>query len=331
VDDPLYEELILPGGRAAPFTLNWSVDIDPVKAKQLHALQYGFKFNPGDLYKYLVQQKTRIISNSKTAPMIQDGEKNGVLCAVVPLYRFAKTVISPKTKTPFLHDPIARDYYLKDLEKILTHPKEHNLGAIYMGDELNDHVCETAIDIFENQRQNYPFINQFDAEVKSTFGGGKWGMPDSFKDNSAGRWIAFHRYLNSKQTQLMREAYQLTKKISPTTPFIADDPIDGSNVNDYATWRGSFDIATCQLYPIGNPESCGFAYNVKRLKDLSGATLVQPCAHIERYAGNWTLEETLAMLSQAVRGGANGWHYYPADTMGLRGGKNYMISEYFGP
>ena len=294
-------------------------------------LQYGFPYNRVKVFKDAERNKLIFISNPGTAKdNIEDGQKYNVNVdnLVIPFFRYANV---PKVNNKvFLPDPIVTESYLASVKKIITERKLNHAWGIFMGDETSEEMINHGILFFEKRRNQYAYIRNLDAEIKKKYGNGKWGIPHSKNDPNSGRWIAFYQFMSINLADLMHKTYKIVKKQVPELKLVTYDPIDLSNAYDYALWRGSFDIATMQLYPKSNPFLAEFAQGVKKIRDLSGAKDVRPIAHVEHYAGNFTLEETLAMLSQAVRGGANGWHYFIADTIGLRSGLKYLTSDTFG-
>jgi cellulose/xylan binding protein with CBM9 domain/F5/8 type C domain-containing protein len=323
VKNPLYKEL-LPEKTSLPVrSFMWTHDTHVSKLTN-QGLQYGFSYSKAKVLKDA--ERDRLIYITNPSMVKASGSIDNL---VMPFYRYAN---APKiNKRTFLPDPVVTASYLKSAKQVIAERKPNHIWGISMGDETGEITINTGVLLFEKMRNQYDYIRNLDAEIKKNYGGGKWGIPHSRNDHTPGRWIAYYQFISINLANLMHTTYKIVKKQAPELKLVTYDPVDLSNAYDYALWRGSFDIATMQLYPKSNPFTTEFAQGVKKIRDLSGAKDVRPVAHVEHYANNFTLEETLALLSQAVRGGANGWHYYIADTIGLRGGgAKYLTSDTFG-
>ncbi len=325
--NPLYEELAAEVPCPLP-VLRWLHEKN-IQEITSQALQYGFAFDPNIIFQELSESNNLIFESYGQLLKKQDFfQKLKLKTVTYPDYRGAD-VPATKGKAKFLGDPMAEDFYLNQVRDMAVNSAKYPLGAISYGDEIGDKTLRTLV-TFHQEKQDYPLIRELDAKIRRDYGGGKWGIPESMFDKTPGRWMAVHRFISDQQTSLMSRAYQIVKEHAPSLPFVSDDPIGGAITPDLARWRGNFDIATVQLYPSRNPELADFAFNTKKLKDLTGAKDIRPCVHVEHYAANFTLPETLALMSQALIGGATGWHFYLADTIGARNGKKYLTGEYFG-
>jgi F5/8 type C domain/Carbohydrate family 9 binding domain-like len=330
VKNPLFKEL-LPKEASVPVrSFMWMHDTLAGRLSK-QGLQYGFPYSKAKVFKDAKHNKLIYLTNPfMVKNNAEYAQKHNVTAdyLVMPFYRFAN---APKIKKrTFLPDPVVSASFLASVKKIIAERKGRHIWGISMGDETGEANVNKGILFFEKMRNKYDYIRNLDAEIKKKYGGGKWGIPHSRNDPNPGRWIAYYQFISINLANLMHTTYKIIKKEAPELKLVSYDPVALSNAYDYALWRGSVDIATMQLYPKSNPYLTEFAQGVKKIRDLSGIKDVRPVAHVEHYAGNFTLEETLAMLSQAVRGGANGWHYYIADTIGLRGGVKYLTSDTFG-
>lgn len=328
-DQPLYQELVAAMPEPLP-SFRWFHEKEHYLIIS-QALQFGFAFDQARVYRDIVATNNLIytgyheLANEQSAQYRQNFNMRLI---VNPDHRRVDIPATSK-KAKFLGDPLAEARFLEQVEELCDRRQELNLGAIIFGDERAEHAIATLV-AFHQEKQDYPLIAEINEKIKREYGGGTWGIPESMTDPAPGRWIATHQFISVQLASLLERAYRIVKRKAPDLPLVTDDPVDGATTQDMAMWRGNFDIATAQLYPRRNPDLADFAYNTKKVKDLSGAKVMQPCAHVEHYAGNFSLAETRALMGQAVIGGANGWHLYLADTIGRRSGKSHLITEYFG-
>ena len=330
VRNPLYKEL-LPEEASSPVrSFMWIHDTLSGRLIQ-QGLQYGFPYSKFQVFKNAKSNKLIYCTNPYTAGVNAEyGQKYNVMVdnLVMPFYRYADaTKINDR---PFLPDPIVTASYLENVKKIIKDRNVKRIWCIAMGDEEGEVTSDRGVLFFEKMRDEYDYIRELDEEIKKKYGGGKWGIPHSKTDSNPGRWIAYYQFVSINLADLMHTTYKMVKEEAPELKIVTYDPVDLSFSYDYALWRGAFDIATMQLYPKSKSFLAEFAQGVKKIRDLSGAEDVRPVPHVEHYANNFTLEETLALFSQAVRGGANGWHYYIADTTGARKGVSYLTTDTFG-
>jgi hypothetical protein len=122
------------------------------------------------------------------------------------------------------------------------------------------------------------------------------------------------------------DVYDTVKAINPQVKVVSIDPNALlSYPQDRTRWR--CDILTNQTYAAGSSDRCRAGWAVKMLVDLSNAKEVWPCMHVENYPACFSGEEVLEEMSQAVRNGANGWHFYPCDVDGNRSDHSFFADE----
>lgn len=225
-------------------------------------------------------------------------------------------------------DPVIDQAVLDKVDHLMQTTPQY-IWAIYAGDELIEKIDSGGVDTFASSTKP-AYMTQADAEVKSLYGNGVYGIPLSKDDTNPYRWIAYRRWLVQKLTDRMGSVYNRIKATHPDMKLISYDPIAGHHPFDYSSWYGKCDILTHQLYPLQNPNLATFGFTTKLIKDLSGIEEVWPCFHVENYAGSFTPEEVLEMVSEGFRNGATGFHLYLPDTIGLSTGINYLGHEYYG-
>ncbi len=330
-ENPLYRELLSdePAGLAGHGSFTWLHGlVEPFMRP--FAMQYGTRYVADEMYKMFADEKLQVVINqmfitSKYHGYYKRGVANGMKFVVYPMANASRE----RRHTPFLPDPAVQLEYMKDIEAL--EPHRSNIFAVFWGDEAVDFIEKDAIEFFNRKKDSYEFIRNADAEVKAKYGFGKYGIPESADDRNPYRWIAFRHWLNDRLVDFYRRAYRKVKSISPDLLVVSDDPTARQDmVYGYSDFAGTCDILTHQLYPLKEPDVECFGFLTKYITDLSGMREVWPVMHVEEYACSFTPEETLEKISESVRCGASGIHWFLNDTANLRAGKKYMHFEYYG-
>jgi len=334
ISNPLYKELWSqePAGLAKNGGMYWS-HLKDYNELRTFALQYGLRYIYEETFKDSAENKLMTIGAYPEIEKLADmNRKYGVKFIYRPNFKVPDAPhASAHTKTaiPFIFDPRCQKKYFQTIKDMRG--MKDMIWAVFFGDELSETAITTGINLFAEKKDSYPYIRQVDKEVKKLYGGGVYGIPESMNDPNPYRWIAYRHWLNDKLIAMMKQTYVETKKISPDIYVISDDGISAQNcVYDFSQFKDVCDIITNQLYPKRNPDLDDFGFLTKYIADLSSCKEIWPCPHIEEYGYSFTPEEVLAKLSETVRSGATGFHYYLSDTIGRRTKKKYLYSEYFG-
>lgn len=196
--------------------------------------------------------------------------------------------------------------------------------GIYTSDEMEFSTWINACTLFWYFPTEYPAILTVDQDIKTKYGAGKYGMPLCYYDTNPYRWRAFNAWVADQIVSFQSDVYDTVKALNPDVKVVSNDqqasltyPIDRT--------RMRCDILTGQTYAAGDPNRCRGGYEVKMMVDLSNASEVWPCMHVENYPACFTPDDVLEELSQAVRNGATGWHLYPCD----ENGRSYTNSTFF--
>lgn len=321
---PLYKELLgdEAPGLASRGSLTWVHGLVEMFMRPF-ALQYGFRYSVSEMNRMFVDDKFIVIVPSAVIFnenfYYKNGIKEGMKFAVYPLQR----------KTPFLLDPAIQGKYLEDIRKLA--PYKDHIAALYWGDEMNEAIEKNALALFGDKKNPSEFMRMADAEVREKYGFGKYGIPESAGDDNPFRWIAFRAWINDTLVKFYKHAYKEVKTLYPEMLVVSDDPTARQDmVYGYSDYDGVCDIITHQLYPQKNPDIEEFGFLTKYIRDLSGMKEIWPVPHVEEYGCSYTPEDVLEKLSETVRSGATGFHWWFNDTVGLRSGTKYMHFEYYG-
>lgn len=322
--NPLFKELLgdEPAGLAKNGTLMWIHGLVEFFMRPF-ALQYGFRYSVAEMNKLFVDEKFIVIVPASVVLnenfYYKNGIKEDMKFAVYPLLR----------KTPFLLDPAVQEKYLEDIRKLT--PYRDHIAVIFWGDEMNESIEKQAIELFQKTTNPDSFIRKADAEVREKYGFGKYGIPESAGDNNPYRWIAFRKWENDTLVNFFKRAYKEVKTLYPGVLVVSDDPTARQDmIYGYSDYDGVCDIITHQLYPWKNADLEEFGFLTKYIRDLSGMKEIWPVPHVEEYGCSYTPEDVLEKLSETVRCGATGLHYWLNDSVGLRSGKKYLHFEYYG-
>lgn len=238
-----------------------------------------------------------------------------------------------KDGKPLLMDPEVKKSFLAYAAKLKQYKKQ--LYAITFGDEVIDHQLWRFFDLQAKHKgkNTYPELDKISQEIRNKYGFGKFGPPQSPADTNVFRWIALRSYLAGKCIELHKEFKQIVNKTMPGVYVISDDTMASPGVfYDYTLLDESCcDILNAQLYPDSSEAVADFSFTSKYIRDLSPVKRLQPCFHIENYGAALTPLEMLEKVSQGFRGGANGFHWYLADTRGGRSRRSLGMERYGSP
>ena len=334
VEHPLFHEL-LSDAKPRQYPFNgwlWDPGLPPFTSLPVtfSALQYGWRYDGDALLKEIGDCKWAVCYNSVLLKRLKENGKYWNLSGA------PKILMIPRVLDSDLPDGQSHGIYVlpavqKRYMEILQDLEQYRprLAAIAIGDEISEHT-ELELIRYAAKRPDNPDVQAIDRKIKERYGRGKYGIPkESERDPLA--FIAYRRYLNEELIAFYHKIYKTIKGKYPELLVISDDMIDGQNpIYALSDWAGSFDVATRQLYPSQNPNVDSFGFCVKYMRDLTGAEALWPCSHVEEYGASFTPSEVLDELSATVRCGANGSHYYLADTRGRRSGIKYLHNDYFG-
>ena len=238
-----------------------------------------------------------------------------------------------KDGKPLLMDPEVKKSFLAYAAKLKQYKKQ--LYAITFGDEVIDHQLWRFFDLqAEHKGKNtYPELDKICQVIRNKYGYGKFGAPESPADTNVFRWIALRSYLADQCIQLHKDFKKIINKELPGVYIISDDTQASPGVfYDYTLLdENCCDILNAQLYPDSSAAVADFSFTSKYIRDLSPVKRLQPCFHIENYGATLTPLEMLEKVSQGFRGGANGFHWYLADTRGGRSRRSLCMDRYGAP
>jgi len=333
VQEPLYTELFsdMPIGLAAKDKkmLYWapSLNIAPMRS---FALQYGIRYSFEEEHERLANENLVVFDNiinfkyklEQQKKSIENLKKNGVkTCLFLEARGAGGKPISP---SPFTPDPVAFNYMAQQVHEISSYADL--LWGISCGDEHIEKNEKIGLEHFKTKKDNY--ILTANDEIKQKFGFGEFGIPLSEEDVNPFRWIAYRKWLVNKLLDLQKTVYTNIKKHYPQLHVVSYDGMGTHIAQDLSRYKESCDILTHQLYPL--PHRINFGFTTKLLKDISQVEEFWPCLHVEHYAGSFSPEEVLTLISDSFRSGATGFHIFPIDTIGVRSGFKHLIEESIG-
>ncbi len=327
-EKPLYKELWSdqPTGLVRNGSMTWNHYFSPNFL--VTALDFAIPWHLPEAMKTVHKEKLNIIvSGTALSPEwtnVVGISPAGTKFTGMTRYYEHQNIDAPRSRDgyPLLIDPRAKKAFLAGVT-LRNKPYEKHLQYIHFGDEVNEHLEEYFIDMLKHQGK-YPELDKMVETIKNQYGGGKYGPPESMADPNPYRWIAMRSFLSKELIGLHRDLKELMKKEFPNVKLISDDAGSLQNkLYDYAEMTPEVcDVTTIQLYPLRDPDVSDYSFLCKYLVDLTGIEELHPCFHVENYGETYTPLEVLERISQGVRAGAAGFHWYLADTAGARSGRN---------
>ncbi|HWL54547.1 MAG TPA: hypothetical protein VNQ90_19055 [Chthoniobacteraceae bacterium] len=322
---PLFEELIedRPDGLSRAGALIWGSAVTQVDEMSRLALRTGTEYSMDAVFQEL--KKDYAIRPIKTQgwglPSRVGYSKKYKVPVVVELDNrpaFRKGV--PKwtrsgREMPWAPDPRSIKAELDDTRKAIAISRE-NPGLVWgvmAGDEAFGHM-DKILRLMLDRKGEYPALAQTEQEIRTNYGFGKFGLPESSADTNPYRWIATQRWLNDQMLANARQVRALLREEAPGLKYISWVNHSGHFPLNISRWGEVFDIITGQLPAgTGGPDRHRWGFITKLLSDLSGSAEVWPCAHVEHYRHNHTPEETEELISQVLRNGGTGLYLWPPD------------------
>lgn len=223
-----------------------------------------------------------------------------------------------------LIDPINKKAYLDSVEKIMdVHGKDMNI--FFLGDEV------IPLNIYRGRTMNKPynskeFLTKWNNDVKAKEGGNKFGIPWNIKTNDpkfnpSDR--AYRAYMAEEITKIAEKAAAIAKKKKPSITILSDDAYGIPSVHGVQHWSRYADCGSFQLGEAGivsRKDWPGLMFISKMIKDVSILNDLTVVIHeaVSGYpTGAMSPAEMLECYSQVIRGGATGFHFWPA-SMGQR-------------
>ena len=333
IKDPLYKELLseTPPGLQQNGCIYWLHTYQPVALYEF-GQEYGIRYSNEEALKELADSKLLVLMNES---MIEDpffrqmADKYHIKVLFVPDTTHWTAPDAPIIGgTSFLLDSRSRKHYFDGMKYAITKWRKYIWG-IYTGDEITEGAIRQADRLFIDHKNDYPYILQVNEQVKKNFGFGKYGMPESLDDTNPYRWIALRKWVSSSLADWQKEVYDTVHSLAPEMKVISIDPVAGHKPVGLDRMSPYFDIATHQLYPPSNPNRQQFGFTTKMVSDITGKP-TWPCTHVENYAFSTTLDEVSELLSEVMRNGGKGFHYWLCDEQGNNSPNGYMLATKYG-
>ncbi len=331
LEDPLYSELFsnesLPFGKEG--ALSWLATTDFNRMRTI-AKQYGLSYLYEDMYKDFGENKLRVFTNDRTLAhptykqlaFSKEFDVKYVVFADARKYSKDKIPFGERNSRPWPVDPIASSAANQTVKEVLEDYREAIWG-VSLGDEEESRIFKIGIELFNKySEEDYPFVHQIDRIIKEQYGNGKYGIPLDEHDKNPFRWIAYRRWANEELVKMHNKLYDTVKGIAPEVMVVGNDPVSFHHPFNYRDMK--CDIMTHQLYPRRGVNRARFGFLTKLNVDLSGNMEFWPCVHVESYADVLNQIETLELMSQVIRNGGTGFHFYPKDIKNIRDGSNTL-------
>ncbi|MFA6103162.1 MAG: beta-galactosidase trimerization domain-containing protein [Victivallaceae bacterium] len=218
-------------------------------------------------------------------------------------------------------DPVNRQAH-KDGVKAVLDKYGPSIGIMWAGDEQFwvNHDQGLKMNSPHNQANKTGFLEKAEKEVKDKYGFGKFGIPwgmDSKSPDYPYCKRAYISWLHDKLLAVNKDTRALVKAKYPDMLIMSDDAYGVPSVAGVQYWYQYADIGTFQLGEGGvsaERQIEQYAFSTKMVKDLSGVKKLSVCPHeaLDGYPSTTTLEEARELYSQALRGGTDGFQYWPA-------------------
>ncbi len=334
--EPIFQPLVepFPKGLARHGVLNWVHELMP--AYYNFSVRTGAVWSPELALKEYGRDRTSLVSlrGHWSKPWMKldqlAAEKVGV-AAYLDSRPFLQGggLFGAKTSRPYPLTQAVVKAYEQDLTRVLEIAGEHgNFNYIFAGDEMWELELHRNLLGLLDQKERPPELIAIDREIREKYGFGKYGLPKSSTESDPFSWIATFRW---EIDRMLAIQHKVKAKMADTDlKLISWDNIGGHRPYAISRWGEVFDIITFQLYPSMNPQREDFGFVTRFYHDLSGSAEIWPVPHVEHYAASFRPDEVEELLSQVWRNGATGLHLYSDDTLHLRKGSGYHVTDRIG-
>lgn len=333
INDPLYKELLskTPAGHQQNGAIYWMHTYSPYTV-QPFAKEYGIRYSNEEALREIAEQKLLPICEATTLSdpfLTKMADKYHFKVLFYPSIRRWTAPDAPIVEgSSLMIDPRSRELYFNDLKNGLSKWRKYIWG-IYSGDEMTEWSISQVVSLYQDHRNDYPYINQLNEQIKNEYGFGKYGIPESKTDENPYRWIALRRWMSNYLAGWQKEVYQTVQQIAPEIKVISFDPVCGHKPVGFDRMSPYFDVATQQLYPPTDPNRQQFGFTTKMVSDLTGKP-TWPCTHVEHYPYSTTVEEVRELLSEIQRNGGKGYHFWLKDEIGNNSASGFLLATKWG-
>ena len=142
--------------------------------------------------------------------------------------------------------------------------------------------------------------------VKSKYGFGKFGPPESAEDTDPFKWIAYLRWQADLSVETVRTLAEAFRKKCPKAIILGPDEIATLCPNDWERMGRVIDVATGQiLCAAGGARRFNAGYLVKFHRDLTSRP-VYPYVQLTKYGRSPTVETVYDWFDQLLQAGGEG-------------------------
>lgn len=330
--NPLFKELLsnTPAGEQKNGAIYWRHTYNPALSR--FGKEFGIRYSNEEAAKELADQKLLTICSAAMMEepfFLQMADKYHFKVLFTPsIMKWTSPTAPTVDGGSFMVEPGSRKMYFDDLRSALKKWGKYIYG-IYTGDEVTEWSTHQMIRLYEDHKNDYPFIQNLNEEIKRDYGYGKYGIPETRYDENPYRWSAARRWMIDYLTGWQKEVYDTVHELAPQVRVISFDPVCGHKPVSFDKMSAYFDIATQQLYPPTDPNRQQFGFTTKMVADLTNKP-VWPCVHVEHYPYSTTLEEVRELMSEVQRNGGKGFHFWLKDEIGNNSASGFMEATKWG-
>ncbi len=216
----------------------------------------------------------------------------------------------------FLPDPINRAAFVEAAAETVRRFGDV-LWAICVGDEQFARQWSNSMRWFaDNPKDDNapPFLLHADEEVREQYGFGKYGIPWGMSQNDPDFPYcrrAYRSWLLDKLGEANNALAAAVHEIDPEMLIISEDT-HGGTAPSAELWPAYCTVGSLQLQ---HHWQHAYSYGTKMARDLSTLSEIIVVPHDCDAGfphGDLQMDELRELYSQAFRGGATGWHFWPA-------------------
>ncbi len=299
VREPIYDELL--GDEPMPYDVlpNWAYNLESSDFGRM-ALKFGYEHRRDAQYAEVAEHQ--LASEIRGPNRLAEKYEVPVLGFV---HNYPEVIVKGRQElgiktVPPLTDAVNRRLMLEYVNNMHKRWGDQ-LWGLFLVDEPYPHMSTLRNQWPEDR------LAEVDAEVKSRYGGGRFGVPSSTKADEPFNWIAYRRWLEDRLFDLFQEIQRQAKANSPDVVLVGPDEISMGAPRDWERLAATWDISTGQSLPAWDRvQQHTTGYITKMMVDLTFKPTM-PFAQVSAYDHATTPEFTQEQVSQVLRNGGVGY------------------------
>ncbi len=298
----------LASGRREPLWFSaWQYNHDAGHFRK-YGLKYGWHYVLSE--QFAEAKQSRAIGLWSDDRSVEHLRREGVPAVVylhsrAEAYRKAHYGGTPPEDIPAMLDPVWHDGYVEACRRACERLGESpGLAYVFVQDESFGRWAQAPLP--PDKRVSSQFWAGLEEEVRSGYGGGRFGLPEGPDDENPYRWMAFLSWANDRWTETFARLRQVIDESGCGAKLLGPDELGTLQPLPWCDLAEYVDVFTGQsLCSRGSAKQFTVGWVTKAVRDMTGKP-VHNATQIVRYSGCPSPEEVQRQYSEVLRNGGEG-------------------------